>query len=226
MTGRVAFLQHSESDLPGILGDRARELGFCTRSFRADHGATALPPPESFDLLVVMGSNESTTNRSLEWIRDERQLVADAVAAEIPVLGICFGGQLLAQVLGGQVRRARKPEIGWLEVDTDDPARVPAGPWLAWHEDAFTAPPGADEVARTEVSLHAYILGIQTGVQFHPEVTAAIVRPWVDHARARGQLPRSEAEDLLSGFDTRGQAAERHARQLFDGVVERAGFTI
>jgi GMP synthase (glutamine-hydrolysing) len=226
MTARVAFLQHSASDLPGVLEKRALQLGLATRTYRADHGPPGLPPPDSFDLLVVMGSVESATNHALAWIGPERQLVTEAVAADIPVLGVCFGGQLLAQVLGGEVGRAVRPEIGWLEVETNDEARVPTGPWFVWHEDAFTTPPGADRVARTDVSDQAYVLGIHTGVQFHPEVTREIVRPWVDEARAGDRIGPSQAEDLLSGFDAGGHGPEDQTRRLFDGYVERAGLPI
>ena len=223
MTVRVAFLQHSESDLPGLLEQRARELGIATETYRADHGPPGLPRPDTFDLLVVMGSIESATNRSLDWIKQERRFVTEAVAADIPVLGVCFGGQLLAQVLGGEVSRATKTEIGWRLVDSNDPDRIPTGPWLAWHEDEFTAPPGADVVARTNASLHAYILGIHTGVQFHPEVTEKIVRHWVADAVGEGRLRPSEAQDLLSGFDPVGRGPEDQTRQLFDGFLQRAG---
>ncbi len=225
MTPRAVFLQHSAWDLPGVLGERARELGFTTTACRADHGPSALPDLDSFDLLVVMGSVESVTDRSVEWIEHERRLVSSAVAADLPVLGVCFGGQLLAQVLGGQVYRASVPEIGWRQVQTEDPDRIPAGPWLVWHEDAFSAPPGSEALARTEVSLHAYILGVHTGVQFHPEVTEGIVRRWVDDARDGDNLDPAGAEGLLSGFDARGLGPEDQTRRLFDRFVERAGFT-
>jgi GMP synthase-like glutamine amidotransferase len=224
MTVRVAFLQHSGSDLPGVLGQRTRELDFATTAYRADRGAPGLPGPGSFDLLVVMGSVESVTDRSLGWIDHERQLVEEAVAADVPVLGVCFGAQLLAQVLGGEVGRAPTPEIGWLEVDSDDEDRVPPGPWLVWHEDGFTAPPGADVVARSTTSNHAYILGPHTGVQFHPEVDEETVRLWVGEARADARLGPSQVEDLLAGFDASGRGPEDQARRLFDGYVRRAGF--
>ncbi len=97
---QLAVLQHSDSDLPGLLGVRARALGLAFRSYRADHGVGGLPEPGSFDLLVVMGSAASVLDPSVRWIEPERLLVADAVAAQVPVLGVCFGGQLLAQVLG------------------------------------------------------------------------------------------------------------------------------
>ena len=59
--------------------------------------------------------------------------------------------------------RAARPEIGWRRLDTTDPGAVPPGPWLDWHEDAFTCPPGADPVARTDVALHAFVAGPTPG---------------------------------------------------------------
>jgi GMP synthase (glutamine-hydrolysing) len=225
MTTRVAFLQHSAYDLPGLLGERARQSGFATRSYRADHGARALPRPGSFDLLVVLGSVASANDRSIPWIEPERLLLTEAVASRVPVLGICFGGQLLAQVLGGVVRRMARPEVGWRLIDSADPERIPPGPWLVWHEDGFSAPPGAESVAETTASLHAFILGIHTGVQFHPEVTRKIVGHWVDHARLGGQLGPDRAAELLTGFDEDGCGPLEQTRRLFDGFVERAGLS-
>jgi GMP synthase-like glutamine amidotransferase len=221
-TARVAFLQHSEQDVPGLLGVRARELGLGTRVHRADHGPASLPTPGSFELLVVMGSAESVTDDSIGWIGDERQLVARLVEAGVPVFGVCFGGQLLAQVLGGRVRRSARPEVGWRRVHSMDPDRIPPGPWLVWHEDEFTAPPGAEVLARTDASLRAYVHGAHTGVQFHPEVTADIVRDWIDDARAEERLGQTEASHLLAGFDPQGRGPEDQTRHLFDGFVDRA----
>ena len=223
MTVSVAFLQHSEWDVPGALGERARARGFATRSYRADHGAAGLPATNRFDLLVVMGSSASVTDRSVGWIGPERALVRAAVEAGTPVLGVCFGGQLLAQVLGGEVARAPEREIGWRHVDTDDPEVVPAGPWLAWHEDRFTAPAGADPVARTAVALQAFVLGVHTAVQFHPEVDLDIVTHWVADARAENSLDEAAAEELLAGFDADGRGPLGQTHRLFDGFVDRSG---
>lgn len=223
MRGRMTFLQHSRHDVPGVLGRLAGDAGWDVEVCRADRGAAALPPPGSFDALVVMGSDRSTLDPDVGWIGTERRLVAGAVASAVPVLGVCFGGQLLAQILGGEVTRAARPEIGWLAVDTTDPARIPAGPWLVWHEDAFTEPPGAEALASTEVSLHAFVSGIHTGVQFHPEVTSEIVEHWVDDARARGHLAPAQAEELLGGFDADGSGPEEQTAQLFEGFLRRMG---
>jgi GMP synthase (glutamine-hydrolysing) len=224
MAPRVTFLQHSDLDVPGVLGRLTRDAGWDARVCRADRGASSLPAVGSLDVLVVLGSDQSVTDASVPWIGPERGLVAAAVAADVPVLGVCFGGQLLAQVLGGEVTRAPDAEIGWREIESLDAARIPPGPWLEWHEDTFTAPPGAEALARTEASLQAFVAGIHTGVQFHPEVTREIVGRWVDEARERGRIRPDQAEDLLGGFDRAGTGSGTGTAELFDGFLQRAGY--
>ena len=223
MADRIAFLQHSATDVPGVVGDHLDGLGFACSSHRADHGPGALPAPGTFDLLVVMGSIESVTDPSVPWIAPERGLVARTVGDGVPVLGICFGGQLLAQVLGGTVARAARPEIGWVTLDTDAPDLVPAGPWLDWHEDAFTCPPGAEALARTDVSLHAFAHGPHLGLQFHPEVTRPIVEGWIGDARERAHLSDGDVDALRSGFDASGLGPGGTTAALLGAFLERAG---
>jgi GMP synthase (glutamine-hydrolysing) len=225
MAARMHFLQHSEHDVPGVLGVLAEERGWAVEVSRADRGAASLPVVGSFDALVVMGSDRSTIDPGVGWIGPERTLVATAVAAGIPVLGVCFGGQLLAQVLGGRVTRAPSREIGWRTVHSVDPERIPPGPWLVWHEDAFTAPPGSERLAWTDVSLHAFVSGVHTGLQFHPEVTAEIVGHWVDSARARGHLEPDQAEALLAGFAADGRGPEDQTARLLGGFLDRSRVT-
>ena len=119
---------------------------------------------------------------TIEWLR-----TADAVA--LPVLGICFGAQALAAALGGCVLRNAQPEVGWVTVESNDAEHVPSGPWLAWHEDGFTLPPLAYELARNAFGVQAFCHCRHLAVQFHPEVTPAIVDAWAvnDH----GDLERA-----------------------------------
>jgi GMP synthase-like glutamine amidotransferase len=220
---RLAFLQHSPTDVPGVLGLHARRLGFAVTAHRADTGPPGLPADTAFDGLVVMGSVASVNDDHLDWVRAEREFVARAVGRGVPVLGVCFGGQLLARVLGGAVRRAAEPEVGWLEVATTDPSAVPAGRWLLWHEDAFTAPAGAALVATTPRAEQAFLAGPHTGLQFHPEVTAAIVHRWFGQAQARGQVSDAERRALLGTAERYARASAAHARTLLDAHLARAG---
>jgi len=219
---RIAFLEHSASDVPGALGEHARALGLEVASHRADQGAAALPDLGSVDALVVLGSAASV-NDDATWIADERALVGTAVDAGVAVLGVCFGGQLLAQVLGGSVARAVRPEIGWPAMETADPDRIPPGPWLDCHEDAFTCPPGAEALATTAVSLHAFIQGVHTGVQFHPEATREIVEAWIVDLRSSGFVDDAGVAALRSGFGPDGRGPDDQARRLLEGFLERAG---
>ena len=121
----------------------------------------------------------------------------------MPVLGLCFGGQVLAHVLGGRIEAAPTPEFGWHEIETDEPDAIPAGPWLLWHYQRFTVPPGATEVARTEHATQAFRHGRHLGLQFHPESTTDIVEGWA----------RKDAEKLQTvGVDERPGADRRAGR--------------
>jgi GMP synthase-like glutamine amidotransferase len=117
------------------------------------------------------------------WVAAERKLVRDAADAGVALLGVCFGGQLLAEAFGGSVARSTVPEIGWYDVDSDDPDLVPGGPWFQWHFDRWTLPPGATEVARTVNSSQAFVLGRALALQFHPEIDTALLDLWLDDDR-------------------------------------------
>ena len=89
-----------------------------------------------------------------------------AVDADIPVLGLCFGGQMLARVLGGEVFRGERAEIGWLPVRSTDPELVPEGPWFQWHFDSFTVAARRDRDRR--------IRRRPAGVRCRPEPRPAV----------------------------------------------------
>jgi GMP synthase (glutamine-hydrolysing) len=220
---RLTFLQHSALDLPGVLGSQTEKRGLEVHCVRADRIEDVLPDPEDCAGVVIMGSIQSANDDRLEWVARERNFVASSIGHDVPVFGICFGGQLLAQVLGGQVVRSPKPEVGWSTIRSDDPSVVPAGPWLLWHEESVTPPPGAVVVARTDVAVQAYIKGPHTGVQFHPEVTSDLVGAWIEVAQGRGEVTQRQHRDLWAHIDEWTAASARNARVLFDGFLQRAG---
>jgi GMP synthase (glutamine-hydrolysing) len=214
------FVQHQDDVPPGLIGERARERGMRVEVLRAAPGA--YPDPGAYDLVVPLGSGDSAYDDDVPWIHDERAFLRAAVDAGVPVFGICFGAQILAHVLGGEVRRMHRPEIGWLQVATDDPDRVDPGPWLVWHFDVLTPPPGGRELARTPPGPQAFELGPHLGVQFHPEATPGSVASWArTYAHALtplGLTPAGLVEETQRGLD----AARRRAHRLFDVFVERS----
>jgi len=121
---------------------------------------------------VSLGGEESVLDGGLE---QEAALLREAVAEDIPVLGVCLGAQLLAHALGGTVVRRPKRLVAWVPL---------TGPYegaygLHWNEDAFEPPPGAIELSeRPDGFCEAFRLGSATGVQFHPEVDDAALEHW------------------------------------------------
>ncbi len=177
--------------------------------------------PLAYDLIVTLGSETAAYDNTVAWVAREQRLLREAFDADVPVLGICFGSQSLARSLGGRAMRAERSEIGWIEIESSDPAVVPAGPWLQWHHDTFTAPAGATVLAHSAAGPQAYTIGRSMGVQFHPEVTPEIVARWV--AGGRGELEREgvdpdrlAAEALDNDDDNRARALA-----LFDVFLDR-----
>jgi GMP synthase (glutamine-hydrolysing) len=220
---RIGFLHHGDTDDPALLSQRAADLGLDPVWVRADIVGQPMPDPDDLDAVVVLGSIESVCDHGVAWIAPERELVADAVARGVPVLGICFGAQLLAEVLGGQVFRSPTPEFGWREIASTAPAIVAPGPWLLWHRDAFSVPPGATELARTETCAQAFVIGPHLGLQFHPEATLTVVDGWAAESEACGELDPFELDRLRAETRIHAPRAAGPARSLFDGFLQRAG---
>ncbi|MEA2357601.1 MAG: hypothetical protein QOI62_861 [Solirubrobacteraceae bacterium] len=193
------------------MGEWAAARGAEVELVRAP-GVGAWPEPTGADAIVALGSDRSVHASTDPWIEPELEFLRAAHAADVPVLGICFGAQALAAALGGTVARAPVAEIGWYDIPGVDGY---AGRWFSWHEDAFTLPPGAHELAGNDVGPQAFAIGRSVGVQFHPEVTAAIVEGWL-HA-GRDSVP--DPEPIRRQTAREAGAARERALALFDAVA-------
>jgi len=174
----------------------------------------AWPDPRGLSAVVALGSDRSVHASKDPWIADQIAFLRASHDAGVPVVGICFGGQALAAALGATVSRAPETEIGWVEVEGDDGF---GGPWFTWHEDVFDLPPGATELARAGSGLQAFAAGPSVGLQFHPEVTPAIVDDWLDGA------PRAVADPAPMRAETvaTAAAARERAFALMDRIAAR-----
>jgi GMP synthase (glutamine-hydrolysing) len=147
---------------------------------------------------MVFGG-EANVDDSHDWLEDERELIRAWLEDGTPLLGVCLGAQLIADVAGADVRRLDVPEVGWHEVagSGEDPV-VRAGSYLAfeWHRYGFAAaPPGAVELARNDVGCQAFRLGNAWGIQFHAEVDGPTVEGWI---RDYGPGVGADAEALAA----------------------------
>ena len=215
----VLIRQHLESAPPGTLAAWLDARGLSYEVDRSWLGGP-LPDPEDYALVASLGHDRGAGDTHEPAVAAERELLALAVERDVPVLGLCYGGQVLAAVLGARVGPAPVPELGWREIETDDPSAVPAGPWLEWHYERFCTPPGATELARTAEAPQAFRLGPHLGVQFHPEATVDIVAGWAraDAERLAGLGIDDGAARLLVAPERR-QAAEAAAFRLFDAFM-------
>lgn len=221
----VLCVQHQDDCPPGHVGDRLTELGAELEIVDVRRGR--LPDPRQFDLVLSLGSDDAAHDEAVPYLRAEWSLLETAVDADVPVFGICFGAQLLSRVLGGSVAPLPDgPEIGWLPVQTDDPDMVETGPWLIWHLDGMTAPPGADVVARTDRATQAFATGRRVGVQFHPEVTMAGARVWSTNYRDQLLGMGIDPDELLDQVRVREPQTRRRAHRLTDRVLQRLGFSV
>jgi GMP synthase (glutamine-hydrolysing) len=142
--------------------------------------------------LVVMGGGMNAhDDERAPWLPAVRRLLADAVQAELPTLGVCLGGQLLAVATGGQVRPAELGEYGAQlvakrQVAATDPLlrELPITPdVLQWHVDEISRLPGAAALLASSPTceVQAFRVGrLAWGTQFHFETTPAIVRDWAE----------------------------------------------
>lgn len=229
---RALVVQHDHVSPPGPVGERLADRGYelvahpvvPEELFHAPNVAVTFPDPAGYDAIVPMGAPWSVYDQEAigEWVGPELEFLRAAHRAGVPVLGICFGGQLLAQAHGGTVTRSSTPELGWCTVSSDDEALVPAGPWFEWHYDGWTLPPGATEIARNASASQAFRLGRNLAVQFHPELDSAMLDGWLRNGGDRlvvesGQDP---AELLERTRERDGEGRER-AHRLVDAFLDR-----
>lgn len=211
---RALVLQHDRNAPAGLLAEWAAARGWSLEVVRMD---LSEPVPDVTDLqrVVSLGSDAAADDDGVPWQATEQATLRAAVQAGVPVFGICFGGQSLARAMGGDVRRAARPELGWVQIGARDGVVADNGPWLAWHVDEILPPPGAEVLAANESGVQAWRLGPHIGLQFHPEVDVEIVDAWIESEREVGGIP----EGL--GDETRRLAPEARERAfaLFDRLL-------
>jgi len=218
---RALVIEH-EPDIPGALvNDWLLARGAELDVYRIATEVRDAPDPREYDLIVTLGSECAAFDDTVAWVEPERRLLAAAADADVPVLGICFGGQLLARVLGGEARRAERREIAWLTVDSRDRSLIDDGPWLQWHSDTFTVPPGAELLAAGAVGPAAFVLGRCLGLQFHPEVTPELVEAWVAGSGAELEREGVDPERLIAESREHDAGNRARALALFDRFVTR-----
>lgn len=179
---RIVAIRHDKEDVAGTLPELFDELNMKLEIIDVDG---SLPDPQELRLLVILGSPESAYDHRLPWLEKELAWLKGVLAARVPTLAICFGSQLLARALGGQVYKNSEAEIGWTNIDCvaaeaeSNLANAILGPWLNFHFDAFSVPPTAELLGKTELASQVFKQGTAMGVQFHPEINVEMYDTWI-----------------------------------------------
>ncbi len=187
---KALFIQHDHVSPTGPVSERLRHHGFeieerlvvTQENYYSPNVHFDFPDAADYDLIIPMGSPWGVWDDECigNWVVPEVEWIRDAILADKPVFGICFGGQLIARAMGGQVAPGPKAEIGWTWISTEQPDFVGSGPWFQFHYDRWTLPAGAVEIARTPVASQAFVINKALAMQFHPEMDGATLAGWLE----------------------------------------------
>ena len=227
------FIEHDQISLGGPIWRSLEKHGYEIERFlivpEANYDSpnitTTFPNFNEYDLLVPMGAPYGAyeDDRIGNWLLPELEKLKQAHNDGIPILGICFGGQLMARALGGSVARAPKAEVGWIEIESNDKTLIPTGPWFAYHWDRWMTPKGATEIAKTDVANQAFVMGRTLALQFHPEVDPEVLEAWLamEGGCAEVEAEGVDVEQLRSQTKSIQPASDKRTYDLVDTFLRR-----
>ncbi len=230
----VYVLQHAAVETAGTISTALRSRKLAPRVIRAYAGAEVPRDMTRARGLVVMGGPMGLYEADRHpFLKDEMRLIERALRADVPVLGVCLGSQLIASVLGARVTRGRAKEIGWFPVELAASAgrdRIFAGVPSRlvpchWHGDVFTLPAGAVSLAKSaQTRCQAFRYGRAAyGVLFHMEMTRAMLRKMTGVFRDELAAEKIAPKDILAGADRHLPRLEPVARGVFERWAAQCG---
>src|SRR3990167_4981432 len=229
----VAIFRHARSEGPGYFATYLERRSIPWHLVAVDQGERLPRDARRFSGLALMGGPMSVNDEALPWIAPLLELVRDAGRKDLPVLGHCLGGQLMAKAFGGAVRASPVKEIGWGEVRVSD--NEPAREWLGelqcfesfhWHGETFSIPPGGTRVLENaNCANQAFALGRHFGMQCHVEMTGELIRSWVrggagEIAAGRASPGVQRPEEIERDLEARLEALHRVADRIYDRWCE------
>jgi GMP synthase (glutamine-hydrolysing) len=214
---------------PGVFEEASGALGVELDSWMFDGRQAPPGDPSGYDAVLVFGgSMHPDQEGAYPWLRDAKALLRLLLGQGAALLGVCLGGQLLADAVGPPSRPARQPELGWYEVELTpegerDPVLGPLAPRFTafeWHWYEFALPRGGTALANSAVCLQAYRLGDAAwGIQFHAEVTGEDADVWINYDRNK-----QDAARIVGDFDDMRERTRRAMgswNELGRGLCER-----
>lgn len=226
---RVKILTHVAYEGPGYLAEFLERRGIAHELSCIERGDAVPADLEGASGLVVMGGPMSV-NDPLPWIERETALIRRAVEADVPVLGHCLGGQLMAKALGAKVRPNEVAEIGWMPVEVV--ASDIASSWIGalpasfqvyqWHGETFELPDGATHLLRSpHCANQGFVLGKHLALQCHVEMTPSMIEGLIENSGPLEPSPTVQsAAEQLRDVERRTVALARTADVLYERWIQ------
>ncbi len=205
----LAIVQQADAG-PGVFAEAVAARGDQLDEWLIADGE---PPPDplSYEAVMVFGGAMNVDQEGEHpWLGTQKELLRELLAAEVPLLGVCLGAQLLAEAAGEEPRRAPRPEIGWHPVELTETGEadpligsLPRGfTGFQWHSYEFGLADDAEPLARSEVCAQAARFGPAAwAIQFHAEVSEADALSWIADYR-------SDPDAVAIGVEPEALAAE------------------
>ncbi len=222
----IHIFRHNASEGAGYFSDFLERHGIPFHIVKLDQGEAVPGSLDNISALVFMGGAMSV-NDDIDWIAAELNLIRMAIAADMPVLGHCLGGQLISKALGGKITTNPVKELGWLPVQKQNNAV--ADDWLTglpdsftafhWHGETFSIPDGATNIlASQHCPNQAFVIGNTLAMQCHIEMKAEMVIKWAtihaaDIASATDTIQTYEQQ--VESLDEKIAVLQSHADKLY-----------
>ncbi|MBV9709561.1 MAG: type 1 glutamine amidotransferase [Ktedonobacteraceae bacterium] len=235
---RILALQHAWECPTGILGEILEERGLACDTINVEEAT--LPEPTAYNAIIALGGPQHVYETDKHpYFTQEKELIRRAVEHNIPFLGICLGGQLLAAAFGGSVNHHTLTEIGFYDVPlTQAGQQDPLFTGLPgyqkvfhWHEDAFELPPGSILLATNETTRNqAFRYGARAyGLQYHIELNSKLFDLWLEHPAFQQEITATIGTDAYTSIQQERfsyyQTYYNHTSILFENFLSISGLT-
>lgn len=213
---KVLILQHVWENSTGYVGEILRKHAIAYDLVNVE--IEPVPDPGAYEAVIAFGGSQHVYDEHKHpYFTQEKAMIHQAVEQDIPYLGICLGGQLLADVLEkGTVRRHTMKEIGFYDIALTEEGkkdRLYAGlpgyqKVFHWHEDVFDLPPGATLLATNEYAKNqAFRYRNAYGLQYHIEIDPEMLDTWLYHPDLQ---PESSERQEIEAFQTIEHTRDQH----------------
>lgn len=213
---KVLALQHVPVNPPGLVGQVLMEYGIAVQIIHVTR--QIIPDPHGFDAVIAFGGTQHIYDeKSYPFSLHEDRTIKEVIERDIPFLGICYGSQLLAHALQGQVSRMPRIKIGFVKIAfTEEGKRDPLYAGLPgyqqafqWHDDHFQVPTGGVLLATSDQTSEnqAFRYGSNAyGLQYHIELTPEMMGYWLHEPSMKQELIQTVGEQRFAEIEQERQS--------------------